>query len=247
MKSNLRRRTLRSFAVLLVGFGIGIAGWTLVLHSRPIEGTPGVFRHILDLNGRIWQSFYRESRTNKSGPVPPGKMPRVNGDIGMDEDIDLEHWRLAVRVGENASDKPLSVAMDQIRALPRTETSAQFRCIEGWHDDITYAGVRFSDFLNYYHLGRRPDGKWFKYVGLETPDGQYYVSIDIESMLHPQTVLAYEMNGQVLDDENGAPLRLIIPVKYGIKSIKRIGRIFFSDVRPRDYWEEQGYDWFAGL
>jgi DMSO/TMAO reductase YedYZ molybdopterin-dependent catalytic subunit len=55
------------------------------------------------------------------------------------------------------------------------------------------------------------------------------------------------MNGKPLGDKNGAPLRLIVPVKYGIKSLKRIGKIFFSDTRPKDYWAEQGYDWFSGL
>ena len=65
--------------------------------------------------------------------------------------------------------------------------------------------------------------------------------------MHPQTLLAFEMNGENLRLKNGAPLRLVIPVKYGIKNIKRIGKIFFSDQRPPDYWAEQGYDWYAGL
>jgi DMSO/TMAO reductase YedYZ molybdopterin-dependent catalytic subunit len=55
------------------------------------------------------------------------------------------------------------------------------------------------------------------------------------------------MNGRPLLPQDGAPLRLMIPVKYGIKSIKRIGKLWFSDTRPPDYWAERGYDWFAGL
>ncbi|MCM2350910.1 MAG: molybdopterin-dependent oxidoreductase [Bacteriovoracaceae bacterium] len=66
-------------------------------------------------------------------------------------------------------------------------------------------------------------------------------------MLHEQTVLAYEMNQHPLRLENGSPIRLIIPIKYGIKSLKRIGRIFFADERPRDYWAERGYDWYSRL
>jgi DMSO/TMAO reductase YedYZ molybdopterin-dependent catalytic subunit len=69
----------------------------------------------------------------------------------------------------------------------------------------------------------------------------------MESMLHPQTMLAYELNGRPIEIPNGAPLRLVIPIKYGIKSLKRIGKIFFSNRRPPDYWAERGYDWFAGL
>jgi DMSO/TMAO reductase YedYZ molybdopterin-dependent catalytic subunit len=131
--------------------------------------------------------------------------------------------------------------MKDILALPRTATAVEFHCIEGWSEDMAFAGVKFSDFVAAFHL--KPKA----YVGLETPDGEYYVSIDIESMMHPQTLLAYEMNGEPLRLENGAPLRLLIPTKYGIKNIKRIGKIFFSDTRPPDYWAEQGYDWFAGL
>jgi DMSO/TMAO reductase YedYZ molybdopterin-dependent catalytic subunit len=55
------------------------------------------------------------------------------------------------------------------------------------------------------------------------------------------------MNGKELTPEHGAPLRLIIPTKYGIKNLKRIGRMFFSDTPPRDYWHEQGYDYDAAL
>jgi hypothetical protein len=75
---------------------------------------------------------------------------------------------------------------------------------------------------------------------------EYYVGLDIASALHPQTLLCYEMNGQPLTPQHGAPLRLVIPVKFGIKNLKRIGTIRFTDVRPADYWAERGYDWYAG-
>jgi len=86
-----------------------------------------------------------------------------------------------------------------------------------------------------------------QYVGMATPNEEYYVGLDMASALHPQTLLAYEMNEQPLRPEHGAPLRLIIPVKYGIKNLKRIGTISFSNERPPDYWAEQGYDYYSGL
>ena len=86
-----------------------------------------------------------------------------------------------------------------------------------------------------------------EYVGFETPDGQYYVGIEREVALHPQTLLAYELNGQPLTPDHGAPLRLVTPLKYGIKQLKQIGRIVYTDGRPHDYWHEQGYDYYAGL
>jgi DMSO/TMAO reductase YedYZ molybdopterin-dependent catalytic subunit len=84
-------------------------------------------------------------------------------------------------------------------------------------------------------------------VALETPDRAYYVGIDLPSMMHPQTLLCYEMNGQPLEDEHGAPLRLVIPIKYGIKNLKRIGRVAYSASRPPDYWAERGYDYYSGF
>jgi DMSO/TMAO reductase YedYZ molybdopterin-dependent catalytic subunit len=82
---------------------------------------------------------------------------------------------------------------------------------------------------------------------MKTPDEEYYVSIDMPGALHPQTLLAYEMNGAPLTAKHGAPLRLVVPVKYGIKNIKQIGRIEYTNSRPDDYWAERGYDWYAGL
>lgn len=177
-------------------------------------------------------------------PRPPeGRPPRVNGSLGLASEFDLENYNVKVQSGE----KQLQLSITALKVIPKSDYSTLFKCIEGWSEDFQYAGARFSDFMKFYNVGKKPDGKYYAYVGLETPDGKYYVSIDMESMLHEQTVLAYEMNDRPLRPENGSPLRLMIPIKYGIKSLKRIGRIYFSDKRPRDYWAERGYDWYSGL
>jgi DMSO/TMAO reductase YedYZ molybdopterin-dependent catalytic subunit len=236
-----RGRTGRAFIVLGI-FLIGVSGtFAWVQGGLEDSGTTiGPFRSVLDLNGRLWHALYSPVRESHGRPVAPGRKPRVNGDIGLEQAVDAAHWKMEV-VADDAA-KPFTVTMAELKALPRTASGAEFRCIEGWSEPITYAGVRFSDFAAYFKLDRS-----VRYVGMRTPDGAYYVSIDMDSMLHPQTVLAYEMNGAPLSDEDGAPLRLIIPVKYGIKNIKRIGRLWLSNTRPADYWAEQGYDWFAGL
>ena len=127
--------------------------------------------------------------------------------------------------------------------------------IEGWSVVTQWAGARFVDFANLYRpatrSGKPPDPRkrpedLVRYVSLATPDDDYYVGLDMESALHPQTLLCYEMNGKPLTAPHGAPLRLVIPVKYGIKNIKGIGTIHFTDRRPPDYWAERGYDWYAG-
>ena len=139
----------------------------------------------------------------------------------------------------------VELTLDDIKRLPRTEMVTELKCIEGWSTVVHWAGARFADFIAKYPPAKTDD-KLPGYVGMETPDGGYYVGLDMESAMHPQTLLCYEMNGQPLTSDHGAPLRLVIPVKYGIKNIKRIGTIRFTDERPKDYWAMQGYDWYAG-
>jgi hypothetical protein len=255
--NKMRRRTI----VSLLTFALAAAGlygaWRGARQAPDAGGLPAPFRAALETNGAIWRGLFGANLSVPRGLPPPGKRPRVNGDLGLEAPVDAAAWRLEVLPPEGAPEaRRLSLSMEDLRKLPRAESSAEFRCIEGWSEPITYAGVRFADFLRILGLGGRRGPAPFQeprpadllpYVALETPDGEYYVSLDMESMLHPQTILAYEMNGQPLRPENGAPLRLVVPVKYGFKSLKRIGRISFSAVRPRDYWAENGYDWFAGL
>ncbi|HEY8280817.1 MAG TPA: molybdopterin-dependent oxidoreductase [Bdellovibrionota bacterium] len=245
-----RLRTWVSFVSLGLFFMAFAFVWDSI--TRTPDDAEDISRGLrtgLEMNGRLWKELYSPRRTSYATPPPSGKKPRVNGEIGLESPLDLSSWKLDLPNGKK-------LTMADLKKMPRTESSTEFRCIEGWSEDISYAGVKFSDFLQFTGLGNHSgktldldhlDADLFPFVGLETPDGEYYVSLDMESMLHPQTILAYEMNGKPLGDKNGAPLRLIVPVKYGIKSLKRIGKIFFSDTRPKDYWAEQGYDWFSGL
>jgi DMSO/TMAO reductase YedYZ molybdopterin-dependent catalytic subunit len=240
-----KNQTRRSFIFGGVSIALGFAGWHWLHSSEPEAGISWPIRWVLERNGKLAQSLFSPAREPAPvKPPPAGKLPRFNGDLGIASPIDIERWRLQVLSDENVMK---SFSLTELKLFPRTSTATDFKCIEGWSDRWSYAGVRFSDFMKATGLGKKSDGSYYSYVGFMTPDGEYYVSIDMPSMLHPQTVLAYEMNERPLLPRDGAPLRLIIPVKYGIKSIKRIGQIRFSDTRPPDYWAERGYDWYAGL
>jgi DMSO/TMAO reductase YedYZ molybdopterin-dependent catalytic subunit len=167
---------------------------------------------------------------------------RVNSLIGIDDAaFDAKNWSLSVNKKDGTT---LQLSLQDIMALPKTEIVFDFKCVEGW-DQISYwGGVKFSDFITHYDLQQEAT---LQYVGMVTPDKAYYVGLDMPSAMHPQTLLAYEMNGKPLPVKHGQPLRLIIPVKYGIKNLKRIGTISFSDERLPDYWAEQGYDYYSGL
>ena len=150
----------------------------------------------------------------------------------------------------------LLLTMADVRKLPHVEMVTEFKCIEGWSEIVCWGGVRLRDFLAMYpptigSVNQFQPTEFAtglpEYIAFETPDGQYYVGIERQVALHSQTLLAYEMNGQPLTPDHGAPLRLVTPLKYGIKQIKQIGRITYMNTRPRDYWHEQGYDYYAGL
>ena len=150
----------------------------------------------------------------------------------------------------------LLLAMADVKKLPRVEMVTEFKCIEGWSEIVHWGGARLRDFLaafpplngSHNQFDSREQASGIpKYVGFETPDGRYYVAIEREVALHPQTLLTYEMNGQPLTPDHGAPLRLVTPLKYGIKQLKQIGRMTYTDTQPHDYWHEQGYDYYAGL
>jgi DMSO/TMAO reductase YedYZ molybdopterin-dependent catalytic subunit len=140
--------------------------------------------------------------------------------------------------------------------LPRFDLVTELVCVEGWSQVMHFGGVRFRDFVTHFGLairnGRAPNVggnplDLFRYVYLATPEEDYSVGLDMASALHPQTLLCDTMNGQPLTREHGAPLRLYLAVKYGYKSLKRVGLIRFQDERPSDYWAQRGYDWYAGL
>jgi len=247
MKSNnksdasrkVRNLTRKSFTVGGIVAALLVLVWLWIGHQPKVGGIPWILRTAHELSGRIWIGVFSPNRFPPTKSAPPGAVPRVNGDLGLDDSIDLKKWRLQIY----QEDKPVhELSMTEIRLLPPIHTATEFYCIEGWSTQFSYAGVRFSDFMKAYGLSNQ-----YRYVGLETPDKEYYVSIDMESMLHSQTLLAYEMNERPLSEENGFPLRLVIPIKYGIKSLKRIGALRFSNTRPPDYWAERGYDWYSGL
>ncbi len=155
----------------------------------------------------------------------------------------------------NVATPGLLISLDNIKSLPSVEMTTKLKCIEGWSIIVNWKGVRFSDFAAQFFPVLRQNGSpnledipesLTEYVSLVTPDRAYYVGWDMQSILHSQTLLAYEMNGAPLTSAHGAPLRLVTTTKYGIKQLKRIGRIEFTNEYPADYWAERGYDWYSG-
>jgi DMSO/TMAO reductase YedYZ molybdopterin-dependent catalytic subunit len=240
-----RRMFARSRRGFLVGGAsalVGILGWRWMSD----ETKAVLFRRTFEFNERLSQIFYSPKRLAPEFPPDRITEARTNGLEGLESEIDLDAWRLNVS-GLPGGTPELALTLSDIKSLPRTEMTTELRCIEGWSIIVHWAGVRFSDFVAAYAPSVRPQDLP-QYVSMVTPDELYFVGWDLPSIMHPQTLLAYEMNGAPLTDEHGAPLRLTSPTKYGIKQIKRIGRIEFTNERPRDFWAqpEYGYDWYSG-
>jgi DMSO/TMAO reductase YedYZ molybdopterin-dependent catalytic subunit len=246
-RKKVNRRTFISSLTFLAGGALAYYGWNK-LYLAPKEsaadataGARAPLRKVLDANGRVFENAVSPNHLTRTYPkAMAAKQPRVNGDIGIQQKVE-DNWKLNV---VKSNTETLQVSLDELRKLPKTEFAYEFKCVEGWSQISHWGGVKFSDFVKHYGLSEQAK---LAYVGMHTPDEKYYVGIDTPSAMHPQTLLCYEASGQPLSAKNGAPLRLIVPTKYGIKNLKRIGTIFFSDDRPRDYWAELGYDYFSGL
>jgi DMSO/TMAO reductase YedYZ molybdopterin-dependent catalytic subunit len=242
-EQEMSRRTRRGFLALGAGAVVAAGGWQWLNsgYGRG-EDIPAPLRKVLGFNERVVRNvLFGDTHLVKTYPASAIGQLKENGDEGMPDDFDADDWTLQVM--PRGGGLPVSVTIDDLHALPRYEETIDFKCVEGWSTVTQFAGARFSDFTAKFAPGSEKAG----YVGMATPDGGYYVGLDTPSALHPQTLLAYQMNGADLEDEHGAPLRLVIAVKYGIKNIKRIGKIAYGETEPPDYWRERGYDFYAGL
>lgn len=238
VRHEMRRRSRRGFLTLGLGAAVAAAGWSWLKTRADDGGTPYPLRRMLEVNEKVAERYFSPARLAPTFPRERAREPRPNGDEGLTSDFDPAQWQLIVNGAAAGESRPLSLA--DITRLPRIEMTTELKCIEGWSTIVTWAGARFSELAATIHAPAT------RYVALETPDGAYYVGLDMASAMHPQTLLCYEMNGAPLTLDHGAPLRLVTTVKYGIKLIKRIGTITFTNERPRDFWAERGYDWYAG-
>lgn len=240
VEAELRGATRRGFLTMGVAAAVGAGAWAF-LRSRPMAaGLPKPFRSALETNDKVAMAYFRPTRLNPEYPASRITRPaRVNGGLGLSANNDPAAWRLTI---QGVPDGARVLTLDEIKSFPRRTMITEFRCIEGWSTINQWAGARLSDVVAAF-----PPAHPMRYVAMETPDRGYYVGLDMESVLHPQTLLAYELNGAPLTWQHGAPLRLAIPVKYGVKNIKRVGTIRYTDVKPADFWAEQGYDWYLGL
>jgi len=154
--------------------------------------------------------------------------------------INLANYRLII---DGAVDNPLSLSITEVQRLPFTSMVIRHVCVEGWAAIVQWGGVKLRDLIAIAKPSTQA-----KYAYFYSADG-YYESWDLDSVMHPQTLMAYQKNSQPLEAANGAPLRLASPVKLGYKLSKWVTRIELTSElgEKQGYWEDLGYEWYAGL
>ena len=248
--------------------------------QRPHEGLLGVMERWNDGAQRLL--FRRGKLARDERTVTPVEAFPVYH-IADDVPVAPAGWRLQVK---GLCARPLSLTVDDLRKMPRTDIRVRHYCVEGWSAVASWHGVRLSDiariagadakarFLEFRSFdavdpdeppdvvavdgdddddeeadGEEDEGdaKNRPGAGPATARLAYYSSWDRESAEHPQSILAYGMNGGDLTPEHGAPVRLYSGVKLGYKMVKYLSEVIYQPARSGGYWEDQGYEWFAGV
>ena len=166
--SRLRRMSRRGFAWGGVAALVG-AGWHWLISRSDEDGLPWPLRRVLEFDERVARGAFRAVALAPEFPRSAARMPRVNGSIGLDTEIDPARWRLRV-VGSAGERAAQSLTLDEIKALPRVEMTTELKCIEGWSEVVHWAGARLSDLAAATGLATRERRPLGVRLLLETPD-----------------------------------------------------------------------------
>jgi DMSO/TMAO reductase YedYZ molybdopterin-dependent catalytic subunit len=186
---------------------------------------------------------------------------RANGTTNPDGDTyqalaanQFRDWRLGIG---GLVEHPMSLSLADLRAAPARSQITRHDCVEGWSGIAQWRGARLGSLLERAKL--KPQARYIAFFCADTLEltldgtGDYYETIAIPDAFHPQTILAYEMNGQALPVAHGAPIRLRLERQLGYKMAKYVMRIEAIDDFSKlgrgkgGYWEDRGYQWYAGI
>lgn len=181
---------------------------------------------------------------------PNGNPPPFTGQYVMDAMSGWSFWRLEVG---GVVKKPGQFSLEELKAIPGRTQITRHDCVEGWSAIAKWKGVPLSEISKRVQPESSAQYVVFYCMDTDQEGNHYYESIDLRDASHPQTILAYEMNERPLPIEHGAPLRLRVETQLGYKMAKYIQRIeYVASTREiargkGGYWEDQGYEWYAGI
>jgi DMSO/TMAO reductase YedYZ molybdopterin-dependent catalytic subunit len=255
-----QRRERRSFlraGLAVAAASSGLAGCDALSNN---ETAVAVLRSAESLSDTVHRALGRRAMAQEFSPADIAPTFRPNGTtmpVGERYAALLANgfadWRLTV---DGLVAKPLELSLAQLQAMPSRTQVTRHDCVEGWSCIGQWKGVRLSHLLNLAQL--KPGAKYVVFHCLDRMDEDdenslYYESVDLDDAFHEQTLLAWELNGKPLPPENGAPLRARVERQLGYKQPKYLHRVqvvaHFDDIAAGHggYWEDQGYNWYAGI
>lgn len=148
--------------------------------------------------------------------------------------FDPDTWKLAI---DGLVSKPLTISYDELLKLESEEQVTEFHCVEGWSvENVKWKGVRLK--VLFEMAGPAPDAA---FATFHSASGIYADSLSIKEALEPYVMLAYMLNDEPLPQEQGKPLRLVMPRMFGYKNVKWVNRITLTGTQETGYWERFGY------
>ena len=246
--------------------GAAVAGGSLLLGGCDALSQTPWFRRFLSVGETLTRGAQRTLLTNNDlakefteADLSPAF--RANGSTSPDDPAyqamaanGFADWRL--KVG-GLVQRPGEFSLAELRAMPSRTQITRHDCVEGWSCIGKWKGVPLAALLE--QAGLAPEARYIVFSCADALEktldgsGQYYESIGLEDAFHPQTILAYDMNDQVLPIPHGAPIRLRVERQLGYKMAKYVMRIdaveSFADLGRGQggYWEDRGYEWYAGI
>jgi len=205
------------------------------------DAVQSVLKRVSQFNDRVQAALFRPDHLAPTfSEAEVVKPPRFNAYYDIEDivPIDVAKWKLEL-AGKIENKK--SWTAQEIYALPEQEWIIRHVCVEGWDYIGQWSGVNFRLFLE--RIGADLTAK---YVSFKCAD-DYYGSIDMATALHPQTILATKYAREPITDPFGFPLRLRTATKLGFKNPKWITAIEVTNEYRGGYWEDRGFNWFAGI
>lgn len=238
------------------------AGGALLLGGCDSLSQSPTFRNVLSMAEVANQSLQRSMLSSGSlareySEADVSRLFKANGTTNPgDADYrqlaagGFRDWKLQI---DGLVDRPMSLTLDEVRQLPARTQITRHDCVEGWSAIGKWSGAQMGPLLQ--SIGLKPSARFmvFHCADSMSANVKYYESIDLIDAFHPQTILAYDMNGQALPVAHGAPIRLRAERQLGYKMAKYIMRM--EAVASLDgigggkggFWEDNGYEWYAGI
>lgn len=251
MSKLLTRRTLVTAGLVTVAGASGVGAAARYGFIPPDYGTLfGAGETLTYATQRLLTSGNSLAREFKRSEI--SKVPIVNGPAPPDEAFrrlaanGFKDWRLQI---EGLIGRPASFALEELRNMPSESHILLHACEQGWSYIAEWTGVQLSHVLGL--VKAKPEARYvvfMPYPNTQQTTGRIRVeweSIDMADALHPQTLLAYGMNGEVLPADFGAPLRLRMGRQIGWKNTKYLQRIIVTD--RMDLYRKGTGTWYGGI